>query len=321
MMESVNVPLSGFAPRLTFTMQGTQASPAEQEAQSAEFYAISPRFFETLTVPVLRGREFAEQDTRAGLAVAVVNSTMARRYWPDEDPIGRQIQMGFLNDPVRQIVGIVGDIRQNTRQEEPQPQMYLPFAQLPQFAQKQQSYGLETLTFVVRSAGNPEQLGTAFRSAVTEVDPNQPVANIRTIEWYRSNQQQGFRQYVMLLAVFGGVALVLAVVGIYGVMAHSVALRTNEIGIRMALGARSAQILRLVLRRGVVLIAVGLALGFGASLALTRVIRSFLWGVTATDPMTFAFVLVGLAAVALLACYLPARRALGVNPVVALRYE
>ena len=321
MMESANVPLSGFAGRLTFSLAGKPASQAEQEAQSAEWYLVSPRYFETLKVPVIRGREFAEQDSRAGLAVVVINSTMAKRFWPNEDPMGRQIQLAYLNDPPRQIVGIVGDVRQNSRQEDAQPQMYVPFAQLPQFTQKVQSYGLEAVTFVVRSTGNPELLTQSLRSAVTDVDANQPVSNIRTIEWYQASQMEGFRQYVIMLGVFGAVALILAVIGIYGIMAHSVVQRTGEIGIRMALGARPTQVLQLILRRGMVLIAIGLAIGVGVSLALTKVIAGLLWGVTATDPLTFALVVGGLAVVALVACYVPARRALKVDPVIALRYE
>jgi putative ABC transport system permease protein len=321
MMETANIPLSGFAVRLPLSVPGALPASAEQEALSAEWYGVSPRYFDTLKVQVLRGREFAETDRRGALPVAIVNSTLARRLWADEDPIGRQIQVGFLNDPPRQIVGVVSDVRQSSRQEEPQPQMYIPFVQLPQFAQKQQSYGLETLTFVVRTAGNPEQLASALQAAVTDVDRNQPVANMRTVEWYQSNQLQGFRQYVLMLGVFGAIALVLAVVGIYGVMAHSVTQRTGEIGIRMALGATGSQVLRLVLRQGLAVIVIGLVLGFAASLALTRVIGSLLWGVTATDPSTFVAVLGVLALVSTLACYVPARRAVKVNPVVALRYE
>src|SRR5262249_12541249 len=157
--------------------------------------------------------------------------------WPNEDPVGRVIQLAFLNDQPRQIVGVVGDVRQNSKQKDPQPQMYEPYAQLPQFAQKQQSFGLEGVTFIVRTAGNPEQFASALRSAVAEVDRTQPVADMHTISWYLANQQFAFRQYVMLLAIFGGVAVILAIVGIYGIMSHSVAQRTGEIGIRMALGA------------------------------------------------------------------------------------
>jgi putative ABC transport system permease protein len=321
MLLSANAPLSGGAARMTFSIGGRQASPAEQEAQGAEWYLVSRRYFETLDVAVLQGREFTAQDNRAGQPVVIINSTMAKRFWPNENPIGREIELAFLNDRPRQIVGIVADVRQNLRQENPQPQMYTPFAQLPQFAQKQQIFGLDAVTFVVRSAGDPERLSTALRTAVEEVDRNQPITDMRTIEWYASNQTQLFRQYVLLLAVFGGVALILATIGIYGIMAHSVTQRTGEIGIRVALGARSAQVLRLVLRRGVVLVAIGLMIGIGGSLALTKVLASVLWGVTPTDPMTFTLVIGGLALVALIACYLPARRALKIDPVIALRYE
>jgi putative ABC transport system permease protein len=164
-------------------------------------------------------------------------------------------------------------------------------------------------------------LNAGFQAAVAGVDHSLPVFNIHTIDWYVSSQLEGYRQFVLLLGVFGGIALLLAIVGIYGIMAHSVTQRTSEIGIRVALGARSGQVLRLIIGRGVVLVAIGLVLGSAASLALTRVIRSFLYGVTATDPVTFALVLTGLAAIAALACYIPSRRALKIDPIVALRYE
>jgi putative ABC transport system permease protein len=158
-------------------------------------------------------------------------------------------------------------------------------------------------------------------AAVSQIDRGQPVFNVKPLDQYVADQLQGFRQYVMMLGVFGAIAVMLAIVGIYGIMSHSVGQRTSEIGVRMALGAGSRQVLKLILRRGVILIIVGLTLGFAASLALTRVISSLLWGVTATDPLTFVVVIASLAGVALLACYIPARRAMKVNPVVALRYE
>jgi putative ABC transport system permease protein len=313
-------PLVGFARQFPFTIGGKQPDPAEQEAQSAEFYPVSSKYFETLEIPVLRGREFTAADSAAGQPVVLVNSTMAKRFWPDEDAIGKQIQLKYFNEPPRQIVGIVGDVRQNARNDI-KPQVYLPIAQLPVIQQKNQSAGLELITFVVRSKGDAKQLTAAFRPAVAEVDRTQPVFHVQPLDQYISDQMQGFRQYVLMLGVFGGVALILALIGIYGIMAHAVTQRTNEIGVRMALGATSRQVLGVVLRRGMLLISIGLLLGLGGALALTRIISSQLWGVTATDPLTFVLVVAGLGSVALLACYIPARRALKVNPVIALRYE
>jgi putative ABC transport system permease protein len=313
-------PLVGFARQFPFTIGGKQTEPAQQEAQSAEYYPVSSKYFETLQIPILRGREFTAGDSAAGQPVILINSTMAKRFWPKDDAIGQQIQLKYFNEPRRQIIGIVGDVRQNARNDI-KPQVYLPIAQLPLIQQKNQSAGLELITFIVRSKGDAKQLTAAFRPAVAEVDRTQPIFHIQPLEQYISDQMQGFRQYVLMLGVFGGVALVLALIGIYGIMAHTVTQRTNEIGIRMALGASSRQVLRLVLRRGLLLIGIGLVLGLAASVGLTRVISSQLWGVTATDPITFAFVVAGLASVAVLACYIPARRALKVDPVIALRYE
>jgi putative ABC transport system permease protein len=313
-------PLMGFARRYPFTIDGKPAAAAEQEAQSAEWYPVSTHYFETLKIPVLRGREFGDQDSAAGLPVAVINSTMAKRFWPNEDPMGRIVQFNYYNEPPRQIVGIVGDVRQNLHND-PLPQIYFPMAQLPVVQQMNQSAGLEVLTFVVRSKGNLAELTKAFHSVVDSVDRTQPIFHIQPLEQYVSDQLQLFRQYVLMLGVFGGVAVVLAIVGIYGIMAHSVSQRTNEIGVRMALGAGTGQVLRLILVRGLILIGIGLGVGVGASIGLTRLISSQLWGVQATDPLTFGVVILGLGSIALIACYLPARRALKVDPAVALRIE
>jgi putative ABC transport system permease protein len=312
-------PLSGQGIPYTFIIDGRQASDSERTALTAQWFTVMPDYFRTLGVPVLRGREFSIQDSAGKPAVALISATMAQRFWPNENPIGQRIQLDFYNDTPREIIGVVGDIRRNSRDQEPQPQMYVPYAQLALRQAGQPGLGLTRMTFVVRASEFSGELVSAIRSEIARVDPTQAVLNFQPLEQYLYDQLQGFRQYVMLLAAFACVALTLTVVGIYGIMAHSVRQRTNEFGVRIALGATSRDIQHLVLRRGAVLIAAGLIIGLGASLALTRVISSVLWGITPTDPLTFILVVMLLSAVALLACYIPARRAVRTDPVIALK--
>jgi putative ABC transport system permease protein len=199
--------------------------------------------------------------------------------------------------------------------------MYLPHAQQPLATYGRFAEPRLTMTFVVRSGGDPMRLVSGFRSAISGVDRSLPISNIKTVEQYVSEQLQEPREYMALLSIFSGIAVALAIVGVYGIMAYSVRQRTHEIGIRMALGAGSGDVLRLVIRRGLILIALGTAIGLVAALAMTGLLKSFLWGVTATDPVTFSLVVIALVVVALLACYLPARRALKIDPMLALRYE
>jgi ABC-type antimicrobial peptide transport system permease subunit len=225
----------------------------------------------------------------------------------------------MFRDQPREIVGVVGDIRQRYRREgEQPPQLYVPYAQLPL---TQQGRGQRIITFVVRSNQGSGRLIPALRSAVQDVDRTQAMAAVQSVEQYAANQLVLEWAYATLLSIFGTVAVILALVGIYGIMAHSVNQRTSELGVRIALGAGSSEVLRVVLRRGLILIGVGIVLGFVASLALTRIVQSILFGVTATDPLTFSIALVILAAAGVLACYIPARRALKIDPIVALRYE
>jgi putative ABC transport system permease protein len=250
--------------------------------------------------------------------VVLISNTMARSYWPNDDPIGKRIQIGFFKDSPREVVGIVGDVQQAVRQTVQRPQMYVPYAQLPL---NQQGQGYRIVNFVVRSNISTAEGIPAMRSVVAEVDRTLAMYDIQTVEDYASNQTLGDRIYLTLLGAFGGIAVLLAIVGVYGIMAHSVNQRTNEIGIRVALGAGSWNVLALVLRHGLILVLIGLIIGVGASFALTRVIQRFLWQVKATDPQTFVLALLALAGIAFLACYIPARRTLKVDPVVALRSE
>jgi putative ABC transport system permease protein len=251
--------------------------------------------------------------------VAIINTAMAERFWPAQDLIGKQIQTDVVDAPAVEVVGIVGNVHQDRYQGVPQPQMYVPRLQLPRRMDNAMAVDLLSTAVVVRMDRSLSGMDAALRSAVREVAPALPVSKIRPLEDYASSQIQDLRRATLLLSTFGIIAVALALIGIFGVVSHLVSQRTVEIGIRMAMGAQNEQVLSLVLREGVLMIAVGLAIGTGGALVLTRLVGSLLYGVTATDPLSFGGALLALTAVALLACYVPARRALRVEPVVALR--
>jgi putative ABC transport system permease protein len=316
----MSAPLGG-APFRSFTIAGRTPPASPRDMPSAAWLPIGAGYFKVLQAPVVRGREFTDLDTLSTTPVALVNETMAKQYWPNEDPIGQTISVDFYNDQPRQIVGIARDIRPSLRDREPEAQMYVPDTQLPTIQAGITAFGLEGVTFVVRSAAALDSWLPGARAAAKELDPAHAVNNVQLLSTFAAQQTQGFRQYVILLGVFSGIALLLAVVGVYGVMSHSVMQRTNEIGIRVAFGATARNVLASVLGRGLVVIGTGIAIGLVASLSLTQLIKSALWGVTATDPVTYTVVLLTLFAIACLACYVPARRALKVDPLVAMRQE
>jgi putative ABC transport system permease protein len=318
---SATPPLSGFARRYTVDAPGANASGANPRPAAADWFPVHSDYFRTLGVPVLQGRDFNRADTATGLPVAVVNRALADELWPGQDPIGREIQVRVFNEPRRQIVGVVADVRQSTRLDGALRQIYVPFVQLPAIQSGTVARGLELLTFVVRFSGDASPLIPAFREVVAAIDPTEPVTDIQPLERYVSDQLGGFRQYAMLLALFGTVAVTLAVVGAYGLMAHTVNHRIHEIGIRMALGSTGGQALLLILRRGIVLTVAGLVIGTGAALTVTRLLESFLWEVTPTNPFTFSIVPSSMAAMCLLACYTAARRALTIDPAAAIRED
>ena len=317
-------PLQG-AISMNFLIEGRPAPPPETAGgaqQSAAYTAITSNYFKTMKIPILRGRDFDDRDNLAGNLVVIVNQSMAKRFWPNEDPIGKRIAFDLVpNERAREIVAVVGDTRLSRGQRQPGPIVYAPHQQQdahwvgPNLGPRAGMY------FVLRTNGDPAGLIPSVRQAIAEVDRNKPLSYVRTVEQTLDQQVQYIRVYVLLLGVFGAIAAVLAASGIYGVMAYNVAQRTHEIGIRMALGASAGQVLGLVLRQAVVLIGIGLALGLAGSLALTRVIVQQLWGVTPTDPLTFACVSLFLAMVALAACFIPTRQAARVDPTVALRSE
>ena len=263
-----------------------------------------------------------DRDTAAGPPVAIINQTMAKRYWPNESPIGRRITLDYVpNEPSREIVGVVGDVRLSRQQRQILPTVYVPHLQQPA-RWLGPGWGVRSgMYFILRTTGDPLKLVPAMRQALADVDRDKPASAVQTVEQNLDRQVQFQRLYVLLLGIFGAVAAVLAAIGIYGVMAYSVAEPTREIGIRMALGAGARGVLALVVRQALFLIAIGLVVGIAASFALTRVIKTALYEVTPTDPATFIAVALSLTAVALIACFVPTRRAVEVDPTVALRYE
>jgi putative ABC transport system permease protein len=286
---------------------------------------VSPGYFEVFKIPVRRGRTFTERDTSTSTPVVVINDAMARQYWPDGDPlsdrlvIGKGIMREFATEGERQIVGIVADIKSDGLDSEPQPQMFIPQAQVPDAANAL-NVSLTPISWVVRTQVPPQSLSKAIQDQLRQ-STGLPVSDVRSMDEIvaLSVSRQKFNMWVM--TVFGACALLLAAIGIYGLMAYSVEQRTQEIGIRLALGAQASQIRRMVVTQGMALALVGVALGLGAAFLLARLITTFLFGVTAKDPLVFAGVPALLTAVALLAVWLPARRASHVDPLVALRYE
>ena len=284
--------------------------PTRGNFKSGDLLWVSPGYFEALTIPVLQGRVFTHQDDGNSDPVAVVESGLARRYWPDENPIGRTIFIGFESKP-RRVVGVVANVRYGSLERERRTKIYIPYLQTPQ------GYW----AFLIRSATGPLALAKLAREEIRQIDPQLPVHDVRTMTEMFGQWLVRPRLYLVLFGVFAGLAATMAMVGIYGVMAYFVQHRTHEIGVRMALGAQRGDVLRMVLRQGLVLTAIGIAAGLVASYWLTKYLKSFLFEVEPTDPFTFAAVAVLLAVVALVACWIPARRATRVDPMTALRYE
>jgi putative ABC transport system permease protein len=283
------------------------------ESTTADYTTVSPGYFHVMRIPLLRGRFFSEQDSPSNPNVAIISETLARRYFPNQDPIGRKMRFGFPpnGNVSREIVGVVGDVRDVALSQKPGAMMYVPFAQAP-------LYGGEV---VVRSSLSTSSVAAAIRQAVHSIDNGLPVTDVESFAdaLGQSISQERFRAF--LLGSFSVIALVLAAVGIYGVISYSASQRTHEIGIRMALGAQRRDVLRLILGEGAKLAMLGLGLGVVLALLLTRLIASMLYGVSATDPLTFGIVVIVLLGVAVTACYIPARRAMRVDPMVALRYQ
>jgi putative ABC transport system permease protein len=296
----------------SFAIEGREPRPDANE--DLQPFSVSADHFRTLGIPLRSGRLLAPSDVDGAARVAVVNEEMVRRFFDGRDPIGRRVTFGDPADTATTwwtVVGVVGDVAQEGVTAKPYAQLYRSIAQAP----------TRGVTVAIRTSGDPMALAVQARQALRGVDPELPLSNLRTMDDRVSENLAQPRVSVLLLSVFAGVALALAAVGIYGVIAYAVAQRTREIGIRLALGASTGDVQKLVVRQGMTPVLIGVVVGVAGALLLTRVMASLLFGVSASDPLTFGSVALFLTAIALLASYLPARRATRVQPVIALRQD
>ena len=278
---------------------------------------ISPDYFRTLGIPLLKGRAFNEHDTADSPGVLIISEALARRLWPDEEALGKRINIGFSGETWREVVGVAADAKQQEVGERASPAIYQPYWQVLD----SRRWMLGDLTFVIRTAGQPQSFAAGLRSELQAVDKQLPLYDLAPMERVISQRVADPRFYMLLLSSFSALALILAAAGIYGVISYAVMQRTHEIGIRMALGAEVGDVLKLVITQGMKLVLAGITIGLAGAFALTRVLTGFLYQVSVTDPITFTGLSLLLVVVALLACYLPARRATKVDPMVALRCE
>jgi len=319
------LPLSGANQGSDFFIEGRPDPPPDRKNQTYH-RTVSSDYFQTLGIQVLQGRAFTEQDHRDAARVAIINESMARRFWPGENAVGKHLALSLealkflamdrppifdIPGAMREIVGVVKDVRHEGLNAQPEPELFIPYLQRP----------VREMSIVVRASSDPTSLANLVRREVLAVDQHQPVANIKTMSQMVADSVAKPHFNYLLLALFAGVALVLAAVGVYGVMAYTATQRTREIGIRLALGAQPRDVLKLVVGQGMLLTIIGLTIGLIAAFALTRVMTGLLFGVSPTDGATFMLITLLLAGVALAACYLPARRAAKVDPMIALRYE
>jgi len=310
------LPVSGGGSIIHFNITG-HPPKTPHDYVAAGYRTVTPNYLETLGVPLLQGRLLTPRDNEKAPAVVVINATMAKAHFAGENPLGKRIQLGATPDkdvPTMEIVGVVGDVRPGLGVD-PQTEMYLPYRQadlvLPVFQ----------LSLVLRTAADPQLQTSALRSALAEIDPNQPLVNVRTMEDNIATTVAQPRFRTWLIGIFAAVALMLAAVGVYGVMSYTVTQRTGEIGIRVTLGAQPEDVFKIVVGEGLRLALAGVGVGIVAALAMTRVLQSFLFGISAYDPITFLGVALLLTIVAVAASFFPARRATLVDPMVALRYE
>jgi len=324
------LPLGNNGWQTSFVVDGRPRPPRDQ-TPLMEACLVTPDYFRAMNIPLKRGRFFESTDDRstlvgkdlsklneverdyAALDTIVIDEEFARRHWPNEDPVGKRIVMGSEERPVYlTVVGVVGRVKmEGLSQDSNRVQGYFPFLQVP----------ADGMTVIIKASGDPNQLVAAARQQVKAIDPDQPIHTVLTMDEIRAESVAPERLNLTLLSIFAGIALILAIVGIYGVMSYSVTQRTHEIGIRMAIGAQPRDVFRMVLGQGMMLALIGVGFGLLGAFALTRLMATMLFGVEPTDPATFAAIAVLLTTVALLACYIPGRRATKVDPVISLRYE
>jgi predicted permease len=304
-----NAPLSGRRGAEVYKIEGRPEPKSMADAVVAEYHVVSPGYFQMMGIPLLRGRAFTEGDGPGAPGVAIINQVFAERYWPGEDPLGRRLFIDF-NQRWVTVVGIVGNVKQSGAPYEAAPHVSVSYKQLP-----------EARTLLIRTTADPLGFVGAARSQIQAIDRDLPIYNVHTMEGLLAESISQRLLNLLLMGAFAGVALALTVVGLYGVISYSVTQRTHEIGVRMALGAQSRDVLRLVIGQGMKLVALGVSIGLAAAFGLTRLLKTLLFGVSATDPATFAEVALLLTLVALLACWIPARRATKVDPLIALKYE
>jgi putative ABC transport system permease protein len=303
------LPLAQQSADFGFTIEG-RPDPPPGQGPHADIRNVNHDYFQAMRIPLLRGRDLTEAEVHRNAMVAVISDALAKRFFAaGEEPLGQRLRPNWSKKDSYEIVGIVGDVRHRGLDSGLVQTIYLP------------SLRLGYANLVIRTTNNPAGLAAAVRREVTEIDPHQPVASIKTMEQLVSESVAQPRFRTLLLGLFSAVALLLSVVGIYGVLSYTVSQSTHDLGIRMALGARSADVLGMVIRKGMKLTLLGLAIGLGAAFALTRMMRDLLFGVQPTDTITFSAIALMLIIIALLACYLPARRAARVDPMVALRHE
>ncbi|MCI0489538.1 MAG: ABC transporter permease [Blastocatellia bacterium] len=307
------LPLSGSDAVTRFEIEGRPVERVKRPPTDLRF--ATDGYFRTMGIPIISGRDFTKRDILQSPNVVIINEALAHRHFPNENPIGKRIRPGLSIDenapPMREIIGVVGDVQSGSLSAEDPPAVYLPHSQFP----------FISVTMTIRAETDPLNLVGAVRNEVSALDKDLAIDDVKTLDQYLTDSVAQPKFNTLLLTIFACVAMILTAVGLYGVMAYSVAQRTHEIGIRMALGAQSGDVLKLVVRQGIHLALIGVACGLAGAFALTRLMEGLLFGVSATDPLTFAGVAVLFIAVAMLACYIPARRAARVDPMEALRYE
>ena len=309
---TATLPLGGGNWGRGITVEGYPVLPVGQ-AQMIQHTVVTPGYFRTMGIPLLSGRDFTDADTKGSPDVTIIDERLAREYWPNDTPIGKRVRFGPPedNEPWHIVIGVVGAVRHQRVQEDTRKSVYLPHLKMP----------VTGLTVVARTSSSPRELAGAIRREVAQLDPDLPISRISTMEDVVAESIWQPRLYATLFAVFAAGALILALIGIYGVMAFLVQTRTHEIGVRMALGATARDVFKLIVGRGMKLTAIGVLVGVGGAIALTRLMHGLLFNTSATDPITFILISVLLSLAAFFACYVPARRAAKVDPLVALRYE